>query len=430
MKGLLFTYLMTYGGAAISLVRPIYGLCIYISFAILKPDLLWAATVPLGNYSRVIGIALLVGWMLHGCGGFRLGRALVPALAILGFWFFSGISAMLAGHQEPAWHYMDIITKIAIPCFVGITLINTKEDLALVAGSMVASTGYLALHHNEMYLAYGLAEGDNMIAHTMAAVLPMLVFFAMSSQQWWLKGVCYAAAALSLHTVLFNMSRGAFLGVAASACVGFVIIKKTPQFYLFCVLASLVVLRMAGPTVWEEMNSMFVESEQLDDSATSRFVFWKSMFQSTMENPLFGVGPENWRHVSWKYNIPGREGHGMWLQLACEIGIPGFLCIALYYFGTAWRLLPAALGRHAPEQEFMRPYAQMYVAGIAAWAVCEIFGSFYFIEFPYYLGLLGAGTLKVAATIPVMQKQGVPVATTPVAVPQVVTGFSSKPSMS
>ena len=37
---------------------------IYICFAIIKPPALLPWCVPVGNYSRVIGIALLVGWAL------------------------------------------------------------------------------------------------------------------------------------------------------------------------------------------------------------------------------------------------------------------------------------------------------------------------------------------------------------------------------
>ena len=40
MKGLIFTYLLTYGGAAVSLFRPFTGLLIYVCFAIIKPDAL------------------------------------------------------------------------------------------------------------------------------------------------------------------------------------------------------------------------------------------------------------------------------------------------------------------------------------------------------------------------------------------------------
>src|SRR5207249_1975903 len=72
MKGLIFTYILTYGGAIIAPFRPFAGLLIYICFATIKPEALWYWSVPKGNYSRIIAIALLLGWAAHGFGRFQL----------------------------------------------------------------------------------------------------------------------------------------------------------------------------------------------------------------------------------------------------------------------------------------------------------------------------------------------------------------------
>ena len=95
MKGLVFTYLLTFGGAIASLFRPYVGLLIYVSFAILRPEALWHWSVPQsGNYSRIVANALLVGWVLHGCGSWRVGRAGVIVLSLIGFWTWTIVAAM------------------------------------------------------------------------------------------------------------------------------------------------------------------------------------------------------------------------------------------------------------------------------------------------------------------------------------------------
>src|SRR5205823_14471517 len=73
MKGLLFTYLLTYGGALAALFNPFHGLLVYVCFAIVRPDKMWFWSVPEGNYSRIVGIALLLGWLAHGCGCWHFG---------------------------------------------------------------------------------------------------------------------------------------------------------------------------------------------------------------------------------------------------------------------------------------------------------------------------------------------------------------------
>ena len=77
MKGLVFTYAMTYGGALISLFNPFYGLLVYVCFAIVRPQYMWYWSVPQGNYSRIVALALLAGWALGGFGSWRFGRARV-----------------------------------------------------------------------------------------------------------------------------------------------------------------------------------------------------------------------------------------------------------------------------------------------------------------------------------------------------------------
>src|SRR5437660_11446700 len=82
MKSLIFTYLLTYGGALVSLFNPFVGLLIYVCFAILKPDVIWYWSVPPGNYSRIVAIGLLVGWALNGFGNGQLGKA-KPIIGLL-----------------------------------------------------------------------------------------------------------------------------------------------------------------------------------------------------------------------------------------------------------------------------------------------------------------------------------------------------------
>ena len=103
MKGLLFTYAMTYGGGAVSLLNPFYGFLIYVAFANLKPDALWSYSLPRGNYSKVIAIAFLAGWFMHGLGAWHFGRAKGSVLCLLFFWAWivSRHSVSRSSRREP-----------------------------------------------------------------------------------------------------------------------------------------------------------------------------------------------------------------------------------------------------------------------------------------------------------------------------------------
>ena len=62
------TLLMTFGGSFAALFNPYYGLLAYVAFAILKPDALWWYNVPQWNYSRVLAICMLIGWVAPRAG--------------------------------------------------------------------------------------------------------------------------------------------------------------------------------------------------------------------------------------------------------------------------------------------------------------------------------------------------------------------------
>src|SRR5687768_9097576 len=115
MKGLLFVYALTYGGALIALVRPFYGVLIYACFACLRPESLWHWSVPGGNYSRTVALATLVGWAAAGFGDWRPGGATRRILhVLLGYWAWIIASATFAADQGVAWEYVVLHSKILL----------------------------------------------------------------------------------------------------------------------------------------------------------------------------------------------------------------------------------------------------------------------------------------------------------------------------
>src|SRR5438477_911550 len=103
MKGLLFTYILTYGGAAVSLFDPFVGLLIYVCFAIVKPEMMWYWSVPEGNYSRIVAVGLLIGWALHRFGRWQFGRATLVVAALVGLLVWNCISTLQAVNQDVGW---------------------------------------------------------------------------------------------------------------------------------------------------------------------------------------------------------------------------------------------------------------------------------------------------------------------------------------
>lgn len=404
MKGLIFTYVLTYGGALVSLFNPYYGFLIYVCFAIIRPEAMWGFAMGSGNrFSRIVAIGLLLGWVLNGFGDWRFGRARSILICFVGFcvWtLFSALEAMV--DKEAALVQFEEYLKILLPFLVGLSLIRSVEQLKQLAWVIVLSHGYLAYEFNLLYWQWGIspyewmfaAMDNNGIAVTMVAAAGLAFFMGLSVSRWWQKWPCLVLAALMVHVVLFSMSRGGMLALIITGVVTFIFLPKRPVHLLLFLIALLVGLRLAGDMVWERFLTSFAEEK--DASAESRLTLWSQCIEVMLRYPLFGIGPRNWELVApqlgWQTQ---KAAHTTWLNVGAEMGIPGLAFLALFYLICLVRLLRYTRERTPVIDPWLRGVARMVIASIIGFAVAAQFISVYGVEAPYYIVLLGAALLKL-----------------------------------
>jgi probable O-glycosylation ligase (exosortase A-associated) len=396
MKGLIFVYAVTYGGSLVALIRPYIGLLIYVGFSICKPEYAWSDIEP-GNYlNRTVAIAFLIGWALQGFGGFQVGRAWPIVLAITGYFLWSCLSALQAFNQDVAWPYVEDLLKIVLPFVVGVTLINSVAQLKQLAWVIVISAGYVALHEHEQYYTWGLQETDNSIAHAMVVGTGVAFFLALYSEKWWQKLAAFLALMLMVHTVFFHMSRGAMLGLLVTGAFSFLVMEKKPRHYVALVIALLIALRLAGPSVQERFWTMFASKENRDWSAESRFELWSAMWGVARENPAFGVGPNHWQLIAHEHGFNrGKDGHGLWAQLSAELGLPGVALLLATYCLVMFQLWPLCRQRGDTSDPWFGHVARMVMASVLGYMAESMFGSFKHLEIQFYVAMLGAGAIKL-----------------------------------
>jgi O-antigen ligase len=403
MKGLLFTYGLTYGGAVVSLIRPFDGFLIYVAFSILKPDALWHWSVPAGNYSRIIAIALLAGWLLRGLGNWNLGKAWKPVGALMLFWAIVVIGGLRAPDQNRAWVYIEGLSKTFLPFLVGITLVDSVGKLKQLAWVILLCQGYLAFEHNLTYLS-GSFDSDNFhhgpwdnngVAIAMVTVIGLGFFLGLYADKWWQKGIAFFMVACMIHMVLFSMSRGGLLALMITGTVTFILIPKQLKHYLAFAVMLAVAIRLAGPPVMQRFDTSFRAQEVHEQSAELRILHWKACRESIRSEPL-GVGPAQWPVTGPRYGLPaGMAAHSTWFQVGAEDGIPGLLCLAGFYAMLVLGLWPITRDSVPVPDPWMHHLARMVIASILGFAAAAQFVSIEGLETPYYIGLLGAGVLKL-----------------------------------
>lgn len=406
MKGLIFTYLLTYGGAAVALVRPYVGLLVYVCFAILRPESLWFWSVQPGNYSRIVALAVIGSWVLHGMGNWKLNRATAITFALLFYlvWMIQG--ALTAANQERAWYIVEASSKIIIPFVIGITLINSIDRIKQLAWVILLSAGYLCMELISSYFAgYNLTEdgfggqGRAVLGAGFNCCIWLAFFIAINEKIVWWQRLTAAACGLSIgNAICITFSRGAMLGFLVAGAIIFILIKKSARHYLGFGAAVIIAAILAGPQVRDRFAMIFASKQERDGSAQSRIDLWGNCLTLIGEEPLRGIGPGHFILASQQFgwNEP-KEAHSTWLQTGAELGIPGMVAFLMFHGLTLFRLVQLVRDKGEVIDPWCQLLACAVIAGIIGFMVAAVFVTIYELEIPYYVVLIGAGILKVSS---------------------------------
>ena len=419
MEGLVLTYLLVGAGSVASLRYPVVGLFIYVGFSVLRPEALWGFAGNLQGVSRIMGVAMLIGWAFQGFGSWKLGRATSTVWSLLLFTFWSMLSAAQAIEPEIAWASILEFSKTVLPILVGVTMLKTEKEARALLWMMVMLQGYVCSEMNQTYVVEGYnragAEGfgdmdNNSFGISLVTTLGASLGLMLSSKTWWARGAAAVCMLLILHTVLLTFSRGAFVGMLSTAFVAIALFPKRPKYIGAVVLAALIALRFTGPELADRLSTTFAPREERDGSAESRFDLWADCMTVIASKPILGVGPHNWPIIADDFGWGrGKEAHSVWVQTATETGIPGVLFLLLFYGFTIKRLWRVARRKIPGIDEATAMFAAGIILALVGFAVSAQFVSLVGLEPPYYVAMAGAVLLKARASasaepVPVSQQ--------------------------
>ena len=342
--------------------------------------------------------------------------------------FLALLAAMAAGvpFAENTYAAYRTTTAMAVMflcvCLPLQSLVTTVRRVRVWIYTFLAVAGYVgvfAVFHG----GYGPsgaagAQDENYVAALMGMAIPLAYFPLFVEKRPAVRALFIAAIIIFVGAIALgeNPSRGGFVGLCA---VALYCLARSPRKALgltVFLVGGAALLVLAGPAFWAEIRT---STDLQTGTANMRLEIWKIGVRMWKENPLIGVGPDNFRWVIGFFQSPEQWvkfdrslagsiiPHSLPVELLSELGIVGVLA-AGGLIGWTWVGLGkvrTALSRRGnpvrddPAAAELRCYADAVRGGILAIMVNGVFLSLLYYSHVWLLVAVGSAVPFVYASL-------------------------------
>jgi putative inorganic carbon (hco3(-)) transporter len=394
----------------LSLRRPVWAIGLYMQTFFAAPQLWWwGDELPEMRYALWAGVGLLIATLVaratsHDDAGHRVTR--VHKAAIVMCINASLVHVLFAVDRVISIEtYVELLKFCLLFCLIW-AAIKDKADFRTAVMSIAVGGFYIGweVTVNERGDFSGSrlegvgapgADTANSLASLMLTCLPLISSLLVDGKKRH-KVIAIIAAPLVLNVLLLCNSRGAFLGLIGTA-IAFLLIARgntRKQAIRSLAFGSVALFLLLGdPKILDRFTTTFVGSEQRDNSAESRLVFWEAGFRMLNDYPL-GAGGN-----AFKYNLgrgyqaaivgddaaQDRSLHNGYLTEATDWGFQGLIVkLAMFAFALLAAFRTEERARRDGRTSDALTGLCIMTAGIGLLIHC-MFGSFLASEWAYWV---------------------------------------------
>ena len=290
----------------------------------------------------------------------------IPVFVIL--WVYFAITSTQSYYPDVAWSKYWYVTKIYLPFYFTLVLINTRYKLYCLIVTIAASIGIVAVKGGIFAILTGFShrvygppktqfEENNSFALVMLICIPLLLIWQKETLNPWFKKGILLSIPIIYAASLSSWSRGALLTMIALTLM---LIWNSNRKYLAIplIFVGAFFVKDYLPQEWfGRMNT--IETYQEDASAMGRITVWKDGWNHTLEHPFVGSGFEGWMWVTQ------RDWHSSYVEMFSEHGFIAFGLWLSLILGTLISLttLPKKT-RHIEGMEWVTNYCFMLRASL------------------------------------------------------------------
>ena len=316
-------------------------------------------------------------------------------------WIMLALYCLLfASALENGWTFLSRnrlydFGTIVFLCLVMFALLNSAKRLeyymvvllgcgAYVAERFIRNPGNIFEqigheHFERAAIARGTGGFGNSNFLALLMVLSILMALALLGfhHKWWQRIGLLTLISGCGYTFFRANSRGASVGLAVGlVCMWFM--SKSKVWSSVMVLVLVIIIVIAAPTAyWMRLGTILTYQE--DASATKRLQLWDQAIALTHENPLLGIGPDNFIYYATN------SQHDAYLQVASEAGMPALMLYIAWLVSGLWSALKARRlsSPHPGETRYLWAVSNGIFCCLVAIVIQGFTTGFAFREFVY-----------------------------------------------
>jgi probable O-glycosylation ligase (exosortase A-associated) len=387
MRDLFFTLLMV-PLLGLAGAQPFVGVLLWSWISFMSPhQLTWgfASTLP---WAAMVFVVTVVG-----CFVAREPKRLpVSVLTVLIVLFMVGItvtSLAALGPAEMVWPKWDRVFKVMLGVLLTASLLDSRRRVHALIWLIAVSLGFFGVKGGLFTLKSGgghivlgppnsMIADRNQLAAALLVSLPLMNYLRLQSRHRAVRLGFAFAMATTLFSVVGSQSRGALVGLVATAAVLWT--RSRGKIVSGVAIALFVGLAIAFmPESWAERMETIFRYED-DGSAMGRVTVWMASLAIARHRPLLGGGFRAMYVQSVVDRVmPGvaaRAAHSIWFEVIGEQGfIVSGIWLAMLLTGGFYTLRIVRTTRRRPELRWAYDLARMTQVSMVAYMSAGSFVS-------------------------------------------------------
>lgn len=288
---------------------------------------------------------------------------------------FPLFTAALADGRTPFSYFVSFMQLPVLYLLVNATIKDKRQVYILLLAMMFAFLWNVKNFHgnvsgretvtytnnlrNSMGADFGGSNGR--AAYSTQATLFLLgVFSAIKSLR--IRIVAAVLICLGTYAVIFSYSRGAYLALALGLLY-LMIFRMRWLIPVVFVGMPFMGLLLPQAVIQRVTMTYHSDSAEVDESSAQRLAIWKHALNTSLVDPLLGVGFDTYRY--YRANEELQDTHNMYVKAYVETGVAGLVCL-LSLFGGAFFLA------HRLFRQSTDPFDRALGLGFAAFMVAVI----------------------------------------------------------